>query len=175
MSRTTQRRTTSGFNLLNRGLFVPVFADSDACFDRTTLGIKAPGFWTTYFYVGPNGQVNDATPHGRRAQWAHLCNNRATHAVSDRRSDQRRTIVPDGKPHTVTVGRFVYQHAFRLENTDPKTKEAVGVAKVELIRTERWSRVGAALNESSPDRPDNREGALLVYSAGVRHRRTLGR
>ena len=47
------------FNLLNRGCCVPVFADSDACFDRPTLGLKAPGFWTTWFYVRPGTPVTE--------------------------------------------------------------------------------------------------------------------
>jgi hypothetical protein len=45
------------FQLLNRGCFVPVFADSDACFDRPTLGMKAPGFWTTYLHLEPGAEI----------------------------------------------------------------------------------------------------------------------
>lgn len=49
------------FHLLNRGLFVPVFADSDACFDRPTLQKNVPGFWATYLHVGQDGKADGAS------------------------------------------------------------------------------------------------------------------
>lgn len=122
------------FNLLNRGLFVPAFADSDACFDRPVLGIKTPGFWTTYYYVGPGGRVDQdtLTEAVRRGRTIATTGPLLQFQIDGERSGG--TILPDGKPHTVAIDTYYTQHAFSLDATDPKTGETVGVAKVELIR-----------------------------------------
>lgn len=49
------------FNLLNRGYFVPVMADSDAVFDRPVLGKSAPGFWMSYVHIGIGEEAGHAT------------------------------------------------------------------------------------------------------------------
>ncbi len=114
------------FNLLNRGLFVPVFADSDATFDRPTLGMHAPGFWATYFYVGPGGKVNhttlsDAVRQGRTlATTGPLLQFRIDEAISGA------TLPLDGKPRTVRIDAWLPQHAFTLQQS--------GIGRIELIR-----------------------------------------
>jgi hypothetical protein len=114
------------FNLLNRGFFVPVFSDSDACFDRKTLGLHPPGFWSTYFYVGPNGPID----HKSLAEAVRQGRTMATTGplvlfdIDDKISGS--TIVPDGKPHTVHIQTHYPQHAWSLK--------AGTISKVELIR-----------------------------------------
>lgn len=114
------------FNLLNRGLFVPVFADSDATFDRPTLGMHAPGFWATYFYVGPEGKIShatltDAVRKGRTfATTGPLLQFRIGDAISGA------TLSPGSTARTVKIDAWLPQHAFTLE------KSAIG--KIELIR-----------------------------------------
>ncbi|MEX2120903.1 MAG: CehA/McbA family metallohydrolase [Pirellulales bacterium] len=121
------------FNLLNRGFFVPVFADSDACFDRAFLGLKAPGFWTTYFHVGPGGRIDReslvAAVRGGRtiATTGPLLQFQIDGQVSGG------TLAPDGKPHTVTIEARAPQHAFSLQTT-AAGGEPYGIARVELIR-----------------------------------------
>lgn len=122
------------FNLLNRGFFVPVFADSDACFDRPTLGLKAPGFWSTYFHIGDKTSVTqealcEAVRQGRTmATTGPLLH----FQIDDQLSGA--TLPPDGSEREVTIAAHYPQHAFSLQQVDAKTKQAVGIAKIELLR-----------------------------------------
>jgi hypothetical protein len=122
------------FNLLNRGFFVPAFSDSDACFDRPTLGLKAPGFWNTYFYLGPETPVTqqllaEAVRKGRTmATTGPLLQFRIDDEISGA------TLPLDGKPHEATIEAFYPQHAFSLETKEEKTGKPVGIAKLQLIR-----------------------------------------
>ncbi|MGC4042782.1 MAG: CehA/McbA family metallohydrolase [Armatimonas sp.] len=114
------------FNLLNRGLFVPVFADSDATFDRPTLGMHAPGFWTTYYYVGPGGRVDNATltTAVRKGQTFATTGPLLQFHIGKEISGA--TLPLDGDPRTITIDAWLPQHAFILEKS--------GIGKVELIR-----------------------------------------
>lgn len=122
------------FNLLNRGCFVPVFADSDACFDRPTLSFKAPGFWNTYFYIGPRAPVTQRAI----VNAVRLGRTMATTGpvlqfhVDDQLSGA--TLPPDGKPREVAIDVHYPQHAFSLLPTDPAGGAPVGISKVDLIR-----------------------------------------
>ncbi len=122
------------FNLLNRGFFVPIFADSDACFDRPVLGLQAPGFWSTYFYVGPNGAIDGETLSEavRRGRTMATTGPLLQFRIDDQISGS--TLPTDGKPHTVHIEAWHSQHAFSLETSDRRNGEPVGVSKVELIR-----------------------------------------
>lgn len=122
------------FQLLNRGCFVPIFADSDACFDRPTLGLKAPGFWNTYFHVGPEGAVDTRTltEAVRRGQTFATTGPLLQFRIDDQISGA--TLPTDGKPHVVEIEAWYAQHAFSLETTDAQSGKEVGIAKVELIR-----------------------------------------
>jgi hypothetical protein len=122
------------FQLLNRGCFVPVFADSDACFDRPTLGLKSPGFWTTYLHLQPDVPIDyQSTAEAvRRGQTI-----ATTGPVLQFRIDGQIsgvTCQPDGLQHVVEIDAWYVQHAFSLDRQDAKTGKAVGIAKVELIR-----------------------------------------
>jgi hypothetical protein len=122
------------FNLLNRGFFVPVFADSDACFDRPMLGLKTPGFWHTYFYLGPGVPITqealcDAVRKGRTmATTGPLLQFQIEGQISGA------TLPLDGKTRKVTIKVHSPQHSFSLLNVDSKTQEPSGISKVELIR-----------------------------------------
>lgn len=122
------------FNLLNRGFFVPVFADSDACFDRPMLGLKAPGFWSTYFYVGADTPVTqqalvEAVRNGRTmATTGPLLQFRIAGEISGA------TLPLDGKSRDVSIEAYCPQHAFSLESVDAKTRKPAGIARLELIR-----------------------------------------
>lgn len=125
------------FNLLNRGCFVPVFADSDACFDRPTLGLKAPGFWVTYFHLGKDKPITpkalaEATRRGRTmATTGPLVQFDIDGQISG-------SIMPlDGRQRTVTIHAHAPQHAFSLQSTGPKVGKAFGISRVELIRNGR--------------------------------------
>jgi hypothetical protein len=122
------------FNLLNRGLFVPAFADSDACFDRPVFGLKAPGFWNTYFHIGSEVKVTqevlaEAVRQGRTMA--------TTGPLLQFQIDQElsgATIPLDGKTREVVIESHYPQHAMSLEQTDPATKQPVGISRIELIR-----------------------------------------
>ena len=122
------------FQLLNRGCFVPVFADSDACFDRPTLGLKAPGFWSTYLQIGADTDIShqslsEAVRRGRTiATTGPLLQFKINGQISGS------TLPTDGQAQTIEIEAWYAQHAFSLQTTDPKTGQPVGVAKVELIR-----------------------------------------
>lgn len=122
------------FTLLNRGLFVPVFADSDACFDRRTLGMKVPGFWNTYFYVGPNGRVEPQTltEAVRRGRTLASTGPLLQYSIEGQLSGA--TLPPDSQPRTVKIDAWLPQHAFSLEAADRKTGKPEGISRVELIR-----------------------------------------
>lgn len=132
------------FNLLNRGFFVPAFADSDACFDRPMLGLKAPGFWSTYFYIGPDTPVTqqvltEAVRKGRTmATTGPLLQFRIGGEISGS------TLPLDGEPREVTIEAHYPQHAFSLE-TVAKTQQPVGISRLELIRN------GKVVKEWRPD------------------------
>ena len=122
------------FNLLNRGFFVPVFADSDACFDRPTFGLKAPGFWNTYFYIGSDAavtQVNiaEAVRRGRTmATTGPVLQFQIDGEISGAR------LPLDGRPREITIEAHYPQHAYSLQTTDPKTGQPVGISRIELLR-----------------------------------------
>lgn len=122
------------FQLLNRGSFVPVFADSDACFDRPTLGLKAPGFWNTYFHIGVDTVINhqSLSEAVRRGRTIATTGPVLQFNINEQISGS--TLPTDGKPQTVEIEAWHPQHAFSLQTTDPKTGQPVGIAKVELIR-----------------------------------------
>lgn len=114
------------FALLNRGLFVPALADSDACFDRPTLGLKVPGIWTTYLYLGPQAKVTgpalaEAVRRGRTfATTGPLLQFSIDGEISGE------TLAPGDTPRAVKIDAWLPQHAFTLE------KQSIG--RVELIR-----------------------------------------
>jgi hypothetical protein len=122
------------FELLNRGRFVPVFADSDACFDRPELGMKAPGFWNTFFYIGPDAEVTpenlvEAVRQGRTmATTGPLVRFSVDGEISGA------TLPIDGTPRTISIEVDYPQHAFSLDRLDPKTGEPTAIARIELIR-----------------------------------------
>jgi hypothetical protein len=122
------------FNLLNRGCFLPVFADSDACFDRPTLGLKAPGFWNTYFHIGAGTTLTpqalcDAVRQGRTfATTGPLMQFR----IADQLSGA--TLPVDGAEREVTIDAWYPQHSFSLDSLDMASGQPVGISKVELIR-----------------------------------------
>lgn len=122
------------FELLNRGCFVPVFADSDACFDRPELGMKAPGFWNTYFYLGPDAPVTpenlaEAVRQGRTmATTGPLVRFSVDGEISGA------TLPLDGKPRTIAIDVDYPQHAFSLDSIDAKTNEPTSIARIELLR-----------------------------------------
>jgi hypothetical protein len=122
------------FNLLNRGFFVPAFADSDACFDRPTLGFKLPGLWSTYFYIGPDQAITeerlcDAVRNGRTMA--------TTGPLVQFQIDGKASgasLRPDGRERTVKIEAQLPQHAFSLESVDRQSQRPVGISRVELIR-----------------------------------------
>lgn len=122
------------FNLLNRGFFVPVFADSDACFDRPTLGLKAPGLWNTYFYLGKDVPVTqealgDAVRHGRTMA--------TTGPLVDFRIDGElsgTTLLPDGKQCEITIDAYYPQDSYSLQRLDEKSGQPIAISKIELLR-----------------------------------------
>lgn len=133
------------FNLLNRGCFLPVFADSDACFDRPTLGLKAPGFWNTYFYIGAGTTLTqqslcEAVRQGRTmATTGPLVQFRIAQQLSGT------TLPLDGAEREVTIDAWYPQHSFSLGTVDGATGEPVGISKVELIRN------GVVVQKWEPD------------------------
>ncbi len=122
------------FNLLNRGFFVPVFADSDACFDRPTLGLKSPGLWNTYFRIGRDTPITqqalcEAVRQGRTfATTGPLVQFRVADQISGA------TLPTDGQKRQVVVDAYYPQHSFSLESTDSKTKTPIAIGRIELIR-----------------------------------------
>jgi hypothetical protein len=122
------------FNLLNRGLFVPVFADSDACFDRTVLGFKTPGLWNTYFQIGKDTPLTqqalcEAVRRGRTmATTGPLVQFRIAEQLSGS------TLPLDGGKRELRIDAFYPQHSFSLDSIDRKTKKPNAISKVELIR-----------------------------------------
>jgi hypothetical protein len=122
------------FNLLNRGCFVPVFADSDACFDRRTLGLKAPGLWNTYFYIGDGNAITrqalcDAVRTGRTlATTGPLVEFRIDGQLSGS------TLNPGAGEREISIDAFYPQHAFSLQSVDSKTGKPEVISRIELIR-----------------------------------------
>lgn len=122
------------FQLLNRGCFVPVFADSDACFDRPMLGLKAPGFWTTYLHVEPGAEMTHQALAGavRRGQTIATTGPVLQFRIGGQISGATR--IPDGQPQVVEIDAWYAHHAFSLATKDSKSGLPVGIAKIELIR-----------------------------------------
>ncbi len=122
------------FNLLNRGFFVPVLADGDACFDRPLLGEKAPGFWTTYFYIGPGAAVTEQTVSEalREGRTVATTGPLLEFEIDGQRSGA--TLPSDGSAHTARITAHHHRHAMTLESTDRRSGQSVGVRRVELIR-----------------------------------------
>ena len=135
------------YQLLNRGRFVPIFADSDACFDRPTLGFKVPGLWSTYFHVGPGAAVDakTLTTAVRKGQTFATTGPLLQFQIDGQISGA--TLPLDGKPRDVEIEAWYSQHAFSLETTDSRSGKPVGVAKVELIRN------GQVVKTWEPDAP----------------------
>ncbi len=122
------------FNLLNRGLFVPALADGDACFDRPLLGEKAPGFWTTFFYIGPGAPITERAVSEALRQGRTVA---TTGPLLEFEIDGQRsgsTLPSDGAEHTVVITAHHHRHAMTLGPTDARSGEPVGVKRVELIR-----------------------------------------
>lgn len=136
------------FNLLNRGFFVPVFADSDACFDRPVLGFKTPGLWNTYFHIGKGTSVTpqalcQAVRQGRTmATTGPLVQFRIAEQLSGS------TLPIDGRKREVYIDAYYPQHSFSLESEDSKTNKPVAIAKVELIRN------GVVVKQWQPHLPE---------------------
>jgi hypothetical protein len=122
------------FNLLNRGLFVPALADSDACFDRPVLSRKAPGFWTTYLHIGRGTTVD----HANLAEAVRAGRTLATtgplllFGIDGQISGS--TLSPDGQPHVVEIDVHQAHHNWTLATMDSGRGTPAGIAKVELIR-----------------------------------------
>jgi len=122
------------FTLLNRGLFVPALADSDACFDRPTLGMKAPGFWNTYFHVGLNGKVDQESVAAavRRGQTLATTGPLLQFEIDKQISGA--TLAPDGTSRTVRIDAWLPQHSFSLQSVNSRSGKTEGIARIELIR-----------------------------------------
>ena len=121
-------------SLLNRGLFVPVFADSDACFDRLTLDIKTPGLWTTYLHVGREGKMDHETLSSAVRAGRTLATTGPLLQFSIDGQISGATIAPDGTRKVMKIEAWLPQHAFTLETKDPKSGRPSGIGRVELIR-----------------------------------------
>jgi hypothetical protein len=136
------------FNLLNRGLFVPALADSDACFDRPVLSRKAPGFWTTYLHIGRGVPVD----HAALATCVREGRTMATTGplllfrIDDRISGS--TLPPDGRPHVVEIRAYQAHHNWSLATVDAVRGTPTGIARVELIRN------GTVVKSWEPKLPD---------------------
>jgi hypothetical protein len=128
------------FQLLNMGLFVPAFADSDACFDRPTLQKNVPGFWATYLYVGPEGKAD----HASLAQAVREGRTMATTGpillwdIDGHRSGE--TLPTDGAERHLTVEAWHGHHNWTLEDAR--------ISQIELIRN------GEVIRTWEPDMPD---------------------
>jgi hypothetical protein len=122
------------FNLLNRGFYVPVFADSDACFDRPMLSKNVPGFWATYLYVGPGGKSDNPSLAQAVRQGRTMATTGPLLLLSIDRNMSGSTIPSDGKPHAVNIDAHHSHHNWTLATSDAKSGTPEGIAKVELIR-----------------------------------------
>lgn len=128
------------FNLLNQGCFVPAFADSDACFDRPTLGKNVPGFWATYLYVGPKGQIDnqslaDAVRQGRTTATTGPL---VLWDIAGKLSGD--TLPLDGAERKVTIEALHAHHNWTIDEAR--------IAKVELLRN------GKVVRVWEPNTPD---------------------
>ena len=142
------------FNLLNRGFFVPVLSDSDACFDRPTFGFHAPGFWTTWFYIGSEEAITseklvDALREGRTfASTGPLVQFRIGKALSGA------TLKPDNRSRTASITVDYPQHAFSLAAQDDKTNAPHQIARIELLRNgavvQTWEQLGDHIQLEHP-------------------------
>jgi hypothetical protein len=128
------------FNLLNRGLFVPALADSDACFDRPTLGKNVPGWWTTYLYVGADGKADNASLAEAIRQGRTMATTGPLILWTIDGNMSGATVPNDGKPREVSIEVRHAHHNWTLE--------PARVAKVELLRN------GAAVRVWEPNTPD---------------------
>ncbi|HEV7282951.1 MAG TPA: CehA/McbA family metallohydrolase [Pirellulaceae bacterium] len=122
------------FELLNRGCFVPVFADSDACFDRPELGMKAPGFWNTYFYIGPGAAVTPENLVAAVRQGRTMATTGPLVRFSIDGEISGATFPPDGQSRTISIDVYYPQHAFSLDSVDAKTNEPTAISRIELLR-----------------------------------------
>jgi hypothetical protein len=122
------------FNLLNRGLFVPAMADSDACFDRPVLDRNTPGFWMTYLNVGPAGAVEPKAlaEAVRRGRTMATTGPLLLFSIDGQISGA--TLPADGKSREVKLDVYHRHHNWTLATRDPKSGTPAGVSKVELIR-----------------------------------------
>jgi hypothetical protein len=147
------------FNLLNRGCFLPVFADSDACFDRPTLGNKAPGFWTTYLHLQPGEAITQKSLAAavRRGETIATTGPLLQFSIDGKLSGA--TLTPGGGAHEVKIDAWLPQHTFTL------APEAV--SRVELIRN------GTVVKTWEPNAPEAhlthqvREGEKAWYCVRV--------
>lgn len=136
------------FNLLNRGLFVPALADSDACFDRPVLDRNTPGFWMTYLNIGADAEVEpqalaEAVRRGRTmATTGPLLLFKIDGQISGA------TLPPDGKAREVRIDVYHPHHNWSLATSDAKNGKPAGVSKVELIRN------GTVVKTWEPDAPE---------------------
>ena len=144
-------------NLLNRGFFIPAFADSDACFDRPVLGKNVPGFWRTYLYLGAGTAVGhdtlaDAVRQGRTmATTGPLLLFRIDGQVSGS------TLPPDGRTRTAEIEAHHSFHNWSFASSREPGK-SVGIAKVEL------SRNGVVVKSWEPGTPDAKLSWPVVES-----------
>jgi hypothetical protein len=122
------------FNLLNRGFFVPALADSDACFDRPVFGFHAPGFWTTWFYLGPHAKLTAAALAEALRKGRTMATTGPLVLFNIDHQPSGATLAPDGKDRALGIEAYYPQHAWSLASENPKSKAPTGIAKVELIR-----------------------------------------
>jgi hypothetical protein len=136
------------FNLLNRGLFVPALADSDACFDRPVLNRKAPGFWTTYLHIGPGTPVDHAAlaTAVRKGRTMATTGPLLLFRIDGQISGS--TLSPDGKLHAVEIRAYQAHHNWSLATKDAAQDTSRGIARVELIRN------GTVVKNWEPNSPD---------------------
>jgi len=122
------------FNLLNRGLFVPALADSDACFDRPVLDRKAPGFWTTYLHIGAGAEVSHAslTEAVRQGRTMATTGPLLLFRIDGQLSGA--TLPLDGQARNVEIEVFHPHHNWSLESNSGEQGKPSAVTKVELIR-----------------------------------------
>lgn len=128
-----QRAHRLWFNLLNKGLFVPAMADSDACFDRPKFERNTPGFWNTFVYVGEGGKVDNR-------QLAHAVREGRTMATTgplllwdiDGKTSGD-TLLPDGTEREVHIQAWHAHHNWTLS--------PARLGKVELLRNGKVVRV----------------------------------
>ena len=132
--------------LLDMGYKIPLLADSDYCMDRINNGLKAPGFWMNYLYLGEQPLSKAAVCEAiRRGRVMATTGPLVLFTIDDAMPGD--SLPADGSKRVIRIEASYRFNPWTLSSSNFLGTEACAISSVQLLRN------GEVVREWTPNTP----------------------